>query len=221
VCYEKASFVRLCPRVRLRVVACSKATRLRCSTHCPAVFPHNNTFLLAGQSPRCVSVVCFLVTTPQTHNQLGTPGGAKYFLRGPKFFKLCPTHFSRGRNFWRGAKLLLLTGLLLLVRNSKNHFRCSMQTLQQMWRSWLRTCKSDREAITLIVHCISWRKNGRAQLQLQLNYTRTQMKHTLHTKRHFQINTHSSKPQWFIQKSCLKAKCNCHVHSIGYRVWAK
>jgi len=26
----------------------------------------------------------------QARNQLGTPGGAKSFLRGPKFFELCP-----------------------------------------------------------------------------------------------------------------------------------
>ena len=39
----------------------------------------------------------------QARNQLGTPGGAKSFLRGAQIFwtmfnsfKLCPTHFSRG-----------------------------------------------------------------------------------------------------------------------------
>jgi len=32
----------------------------------------------------------------QARNQLGTPGGAKSFLRGAQIFKLCPTHLSRG-----------------------------------------------------------------------------------------------------------------------------
>jgi len=47
----------------------------------------------------------------QASNQLGTPGGAKSFLRGAqtfwtmsKIFKLYPTHFSReGENFSRGG----------------------------------------------------------------------------------------------------------------------
>jgi len=47
-----------------------------------------------------------LETPNQARNQLGTPGGAKSFLRGAKIFKLCPTHFSRG------AKILV-TGLHL------------------------------------------------------------------------------------------------------------
>jgi len=33
---------------------------------------------------------------PQACNQLGTPAGTKCFLRGAKFFQLCPTHFSSG-----------------------------------------------------------------------------------------------------------------------------
>jgi len=55
-----------------------------CSTHCSTVFPQKNTFL-PGQSARCVSVGMFLVTTAQARNQLGTPGGAKYFLRAQAF----------------------------------------------------------------------------------------------------------------------------------------
>jgi len=47
----------------------------------------------------------------QARNQLGTPGRAMSFLRGPRFFwtmsssfKLCPTHFSRGgRKFSLGG----------------------------------------------------------------------------------------------------------------------
>jgi len=45
----------------------------------------------------------------QARNQLGTPGGAKSFLRGAQIFKTmsisfkpCPTHFSKeGENFCR------------------------------------------------------------------------------------------------------------------------
>jgi len=47
----------------------------------------------------------------QARNQLGTPGGAKSFLRGAQIFltmsnsfKLCPTHLSReGEKFSRGV----------------------------------------------------------------------------------------------------------------------
>ena len=46
----------------------------------------------------------------QARNQLCTPGGAKCFLRGAKnfwtmanIFKLYPTHFSRGANFFLGG----------------------------------------------------------------------------------------------------------------------
>jgi len=52
----------------------------------------------------------------QARNQLGTPGGAKSFLRDPKYFKLCPTHFSRrGEKFCRkgeaSLRFPLVTGL--------------------------------------------------------------------------------------------------------------
>ena len=47
----------------------------------------------------------------QARYQLGTPGGAKSFLRGTQFFKtmsngikLCPTHFSRGPKNFAGGK---------------------------------------------------------------------------------------------------------------------
>jgi len=47
----------------------------------------------------------------QASNQLGTPSGAKCFLRGAQIFKIMsnsfkqfPTHFSRvGENFFKGA----------------------------------------------------------------------------------------------------------------------
>jgi len=39
----------------------------------------------------------------QARNQLGTPGGAKSFLSGAKFFKLCPKIFSRGRKILQGG----------------------------------------------------------------------------------------------------------------------
>jgi len=53
----------------------------------------------------------------QARNQLGTPGGAKSFLRGAYIFwtmayvfKLCPTHFSRGASSpWTP----LVTGLVI------------------------------------------------------------------------------------------------------------
>jgi len=32
----------------------------------------------------------------QACSQIGTPGGAKSFLRGSQIFELCPTHFSHG-----------------------------------------------------------------------------------------------------------------------------
>jgi len=54
----------------------------------------------------------------QARNRLGTrtPEGAKCFLRGAKFFKLCPTNFSKeGEKFSRGAKPLpprLVTDLM-------------------------------------------------------------------------------------------------------------
>jgi len=62
-------------------------------------------------------------TSLQALNQLGTPGGAKRFLRGAQHFwtgsnsfKLCPTHFSRrGKNFSWGLRppcAPLVTGLL-------------------------------------------------------------------------------------------------------------
>jgi len=44
------------------------------------------------------NLVC---SATQARNQLGTPGGAKSFLWGAQFFKLCPIHFSR-----RGEKNL-------------------------------------------------------------------------------------------------------------------
>jgi len=51
----------------------------------------------------------------QARNQIGTPGGAKSFLRGAQIFgtmsnifKLCPTHFTRGgENFSRRASPFL------------------------------------------------------------------------------------------------------------------
>jgi len=53
----------------------------------------------------------FLVASMQARNQLGTPGGAKSFLRGSQIFwtmsnnfKRCPMNFSReGENFSRGS----------------------------------------------------------------------------------------------------------------------
>ena len=53
----------------------------------------------------------FFVGCTQARNQLGTPGGAKSFLKGAQIFwtmsnsfKRCPTHFSRGgEEFSRGA----------------------------------------------------------------------------------------------------------------------
>jgi len=46
----------------------------------------------------------------QARNQLGTPGGAKSFLRGAQNFwtvsnnfKLCPTHLSRGAKTFLGG----------------------------------------------------------------------------------------------------------------------
>jgi len=55
----------------------------------------------------------------QARNQLGTPGGAKSFPRGANIFwtmsnifKLCPTDFSRGGEYFlRGASPPLVTGL--------------------------------------------------------------------------------------------------------------
>jgi len=55
----------------------------------------------------------------QAHNQLGTPGRAKRFLRGAQIFwtmsnnfELCPTHFSRGREkFCRGLRPMHLPWL--------------------------------------------------------------------------------------------------------------
>jgi len=59
----------------------------------------------------------------QARNQLGTPGGAKSFLRGAQFFwtmsnsfKLYQTHFSRGaKNFLGRASPPLVTGLVVCL----------------------------------------------------------------------------------------------------------
>ena len=71
-------------------------------------------------------MILFLRTVWQARNQLGTPEGAKSFLRGAQNFwtmsnscKRCPTHFSRGgANFSReGFALPLVTGLLCGVHS--------------------------------------------------------------------------------------------------------
>jgi len=43
----------------------------------------------------------------QARNQLGTPGGAKSFSRGPNFFKLCPIvlNYSMSNTFFQGGIL--------------------------------------------------------------------------------------------------------------------
>ena len=67
----------------------------------------------------CANPGCALTqphTCAQASNQLGTPGGAKSFLRGAEIFwtmsnifKLCPTHFFQNisNKFSRGAKIFL------------------------------------------------------------------------------------------------------------------
>jgi len=51
----------------------------------------------------------------QARNQLETLGCWSAFWEGHKYFELCPTHFSRGRNFFHGGRSLpcapLVTGL--------------------------------------------------------------------------------------------------------------
>jgi len=52
--------------------------------------------------------------------RIGTPGGAKSFLRGAKIFKLSPTDFSRGaKRFAREAShpFPLVTGLCPILLN--------------------------------------------------------------------------------------------------------
>jgi len=39
----------------------------------------------------------------QARNQLGTPGGAKSFLRGGKFFKLCPIALKYVQHIFPGG----------------------------------------------------------------------------------------------------------------------
>jgi len=55
--------------------------------------------------------------TTQARNQLGTPGGRRFFWEGSKVFKLCPTTFFQGwrKNFpgdWNPLASPLVTGLI-------------------------------------------------------------------------------------------------------------
>jgi len=62
----------------------------------------------------------------QARNQLGTPGGAKSFLRGAQIFEVCPIllnyvqHIFPGddTNFLQGANSSLVTGLVAVRRIS-------------------------------------------------------------------------------------------------------
>ena len=56
--------------------------------------------VFTGQVP---PIVWCHFTCKQARVQLGTPEGAKNFLRGAKFFKVCPTHFSRGAKNFQGV----------------------------------------------------------------------------------------------------------------------
>ena len=67
------------------------------------------------------SHICTIIhyTHNQARNQLGTPGGAKSFLRGGQIFstmsncfKLCPAHFYRGEKMgFAPLRRPLVTGL--------------------------------------------------------------------------------------------------------------
>ena len=67
----------------------------------------------------------------QARNQLGIPGVAKSFLRGPKFFKLCPIVFNyaqqifpgEARSFVGGGFAALVTGLLSISISKLIYFK--------------------------------------------------------------------------------------------------
>jgi len=71
--------------------------------HLPKVFHVLNHFSKFNMHLRILSRADMpeRITPKQARNQLGKLGGAKGFLKGPKFLimfngsKLCPTHFSR------------------------------------------------------------------------------------------------------------------------------
>jgi len=55
-------------------------------------------WLIAWDEIPDVCSYCFEMTlTSRPVTSLGAQGGRRAFWEGPKFFKLCPTHFSRGR----------------------------------------------------------------------------------------------------------------------------
>ena len=60
----------------------------------------------------------------QARNQLGTPGGAKSFLRGAQVFKRCPTHFSRGTS-------TPVTDLMICIMSCTSHKVCPTKVFQQ------------------------------------------------------------------------------------------
>jgi len=80
---------------------------------------------------KVISFFCWLIGRKcmgciQARNQLGTPGGAKSFLRGAKCFKLCPIVSNCvEHNFRRGGEIFcwrrfppLVTGLAV-VQNAR------------------------------------------------------------------------------------------------------
>jgi len=60
----------------------------------------------------------------QARSQLGTPGGRRVFLEGPKFFELCPIFSNyiqrvfpgRGKKISKGSFTPLVTGLICAVK---------------------------------------------------------------------------------------------------------
>jgi len=44
------------------------------------------------------------IRAKQARNQLGTPGVANSFLRGPKFFNLCPTFLNYVQHIFQGKE---------------------------------------------------------------------------------------------------------------------
>jgi len=48
----------------------------------------------------------------QARNQLGSPGGVKSFLRGPKFFELCPIISNYMQLTFPGGETFFLRGAL-------------------------------------------------------------------------------------------------------------
>jgi len=51
-------------------------------------------------------------TSIQACNQLGTPGGAKSFLGGAKFFELCPVVLNDVQHIFPGGSKIFLGGVL-------------------------------------------------------------------------------------------------------------